>query len=103
MAGGLGSCTNDSLAFAGSSITNYWTTRATFFTIRNSAQQVDLVAATTGQNCTEDEAFAIDVDATLEVPDHVTWEDYEGKTCAPMASATPAPTPCQVKIDSAAA
>ncbi|KAI4685535.1 uncharacterized protein J4E84_006263 [Alternaria hordeiaustralica] len=96
-------CTEDSLAFLGDGITGNGTSRITMFTINNSGKVVDPVPATTNQNCTNSEAIVINVDDTLAVPDFITWEDYDGKTCASMASTTPAPTPCQVKFDSAAA
>lgn len=96
-------CTEDSLAFLGSGLTANWTSSITMFTINNSGKVVDPVPTTTNQNCTNGEAVVINVGDTLEVLDHITWEDYGGKTCASMASTTPAPTPCQVKFDSAAA
>ncbi|KAH6879075.1 hypothetical protein J4E91_007059 [Alternaria rosae] len=100
---GWNSCTEDSLAFLGGGLAANRTSRSTFFTIKSSAPELDLVAATKNRDCTDNEAVAINVDATLAVPDFITWEDYDGKTCASMAATTPAPTPCNVKIDAVAA
>jgi hypothetical protein len=97
------SCTESSLEFAGTGIATNRTSHATWFAIKNAAHEIDLVDATANRVCKDEEAVAINVAATLEVPDHITWKDYGGKTCASMASTTPAPTPCQVKFDSAAA
>jgi hypothetical protein len=100
---GWDSCTEDSLALSRlDGITTNRTTHSTWFTIKNSTQDVDLVAATTNRNCTENEGVSISVATTVPVPKQVTWEGVSG-ACASLASTTPAPTPCQVKIDSAAA
>jgi hypothetical protein len=80
------------------------TSRWMVFTTKASGKEVDLVAATTNRNCSEDEGVAISIAATLSVPYNVDWEYNNGNgTCASMASTTPAPTPCQVKFDSIAA
>ncbi|KAF1835103.1 hypothetical protein BDW02DRAFT_579077 [Decorospora gaudefroyi] len=71
------------------------------FTIDKSGQEVDLVAATTNRNCTQDEAY--DIDGTAVAINVPTTLVYGGTTCASMASTTPAPTPRQIKFDSAAA
>ena len=87
------------------------TARTIMFTIKNSAQEVDLVAATNNRNCSEEDAVVINIDRTLEVPS-IHW-DGVGGICASVASnasnasttplTTPTPTPCQVKFDSAEA
>lgn len=64
------------------------------FTIKNGGQPADLVAATAGNKaCPEQLGLAVNI-TTLEVA---------GETCGVMASTTPTPSPCQVKIDSAVA
>ncbi|KAF1939520.1 hypothetical protein EJ02DRAFT_513825 [Clathrospora elynae] len=73
------------------------------FAIPASMQDALFLAATMNRNCTDNKAVTIPIGGTLEVPDHVTWESYAGKTCACTASTTPAPTPCQVKFNSATA
>ena len=101
---GWDSCTEESLGLTGGgTISKRTDGRGVWFTTENSAPKVDLVAATTNRNCTEDEGVTVNVKTTLNVPDGVEWEGYGGKTCASMASTTSAPTPCQVKFDSAAA
>jgi hypothetical protein len=96
------SCTEDSLGiFLGKNIIRNESRHSTRFTIKNSAQNVDLVAATTDRNCSENEGVAISIATTLPVPEGVEWDG--GRTCASLSPTTPAPTPCQVKFDSAAA
>ena len=70
------------------------------FTTKNSAQEVDLVAAT-NKDCAEAIGFAVNVTNTLKVPGNVRWDG--GEMCAVVESHTPIPNPCGAKIDSAAA
>jgi hypothetical protein len=102
---GWNSCTQDSLdGMHGEPIRTNITSRWMVFTTKASGKEVDLVAATTNRNCSEDKGVAISIAATLSVPYNVDWEYNNGNgTCASMASTTPAPTPCQVKFDSIAA
>jgi hypothetical protein len=102
---GWDSCTQDSLVKVyDEPIRTNITSRWMVFTTKASGKQVDLVAATTNRNCSENEGVAISIAATLSVPYNVDWEYNNGNgTCASMASTTPAPTPCQVKFDSIAA
>ncbi len=72
------------------------------FTTKNSAQEEDLVAATNNNNnCPEDIGFAINVTNTLKVPADVRRDG--GETCVVVASSTPTPGPCRVRINSTAA
>ena len=72
------------------------------FTTEESAQPVDLVAATTDKACPEELGVAINVtDETMQVPG---WADWNGgDTCAVVASSTPMPVPdpCRVQVNSA--
>ncbi|KAJ5781134.1 hypothetical protein N7457_006294 [Penicillium paradoxum] len=81
------------------------TTWSTWFTIQESAQKVDLVAATANKSCPEEFGVVIDVtDKTMKVPWNVKWSggDYTNDTCAVVAAnstATHLPDPCRVQID----
>ncbi|KAJ5793097.1 uncharacterized protein N7503_009075 [Penicillium pulvis] len=84
------------------------TTWATYFSIDNSAPQVDLVAATANEMCTNEYGMIINVsDKTLKVPSSVEWsaKAWNNNTCAVMANSTSTstPDPCRVHIDKAAA
>ncbi|KAJ5684483.1 uncharacterized protein N7477_000828 [Penicillium maclennaniae] len=84
------------------------TTWATYFTINDSAPQVDLVAATVTKTCPDEYGMIINVsDKTLKVPSSVEWsgKNWNNDTCAVLANSTSAPTPdpCRVHIDRAAA
>ncbi|KAI9040040.1 uncharacterized protein KD926_008603 [Aspergillus affinis] len=70
-------------------------TWSVLFTIKDSAQKVDLVAATANKTCPKELGTAINVTGQMTL--------RNGNTCAVVASSTPTPTPdpCQVKIDSA--
>jgi hypothetical protein len=99
---GWDSCTEDSLSqFGGDPLVGNYTGSSILFTTKNSAQDVDLVAATKNTNCSEDTGVAINITDTLNVPARVDW--YGGETCAVVSSSTPTPAPCRFKIDSAAA
>jgi hypothetical protein len=96
------SCTeNTTIMPAGNHLFNYDISRYVMFTTKNSAQEVDLLAATTDRNCSENEGIAISVATTVPIPEGVSWD--QGSICASVASTTPAPTPCRVKFDSDAA
>jgi hypothetical protein len=102
------SCTEDSLNSSlrgyGKPITTNRTSRGLMFTINNSGRKVDLIAATTNRNCSDSEGVAISIATTLPVPENFDWDFANGnnRTCASMASTTPAPTPCRVQFDSTA-
>ncbi|KAK4107829.1 hypothetical protein N656DRAFT_792898 [Canariomyces notabilis] len=80
------------------------TNRAIKFTIEDGGQAVELVAATDNdKSCDEEFGVSINVtDKSMEVPSS---RNFDGGTCAVLASSTPtvSPHPCQVQIDSAAA
>lgn len=61
------------------------------FTIKDSAKQVDLVAATANKTCPKELGTAIKITGQMTLSN--------GDTCAVVASSTPTPDPCQVKID----
>ncbi|KAJ6131369.1 hypothetical protein N7523_001829 [Penicillium sp. IBT 18751x] len=90
------------------SIVHNKTTWATYFTINNSAPEVDLVAATVTKTCPDEYGMIINVsDKTLKVPSSVEWsgKNWNNDTCAVLAhsTSTPTPDPCRVHIDRAAA
>lgn len=96
------SCTPDPRAFWGkhSIMTNH-SASGFLFTTKRSAQAVDLVAGTGGNNCSEDAGVTFEIKDIVDVPTRVNWDG--GDTCAVLSSSTPAPKPCRVKIDPAAA
>lgn len=97
---GLDSCTEDSFStFGDNRLAANYTSGFVIFTTKGTAQEVDLVSATS--NCSGDAGATINITSTLDVPARVDWDG--GETCAVVASSTPAPDPCQAKIDSAAA
>ncbi|KAF1952162.1 hypothetical protein CC80DRAFT_495497 [Byssothecium circinans] len=99
--------TEDSVAQASRDIQpkpliNNHTVLSTYFTIKNSAQGMDLVAASNNKTCPGDFGVAINVTNTLNfTPPAKYW--YGGDKCAVMASSFPTPNLYRVKIDSAAA
>jgi hypothetical protein len=96
------SCTEDSDPnIPGTMLLHNQARRNVIFTTKNSAQEVDLLAATTDRNCSENGGVAINIATTLPVPEGVSWD--QGSTCASVASTTPALTPCRVKFNSDAA
>lgn len=104
---GRQSCTDESLSspYAGNRITTNNTSWSVLFTTKKSAHEVDLVAATNdNKTCPEDIGVAINVTDTLKIPGSASAEwDGGGDRCAVVASSTPTPDPCRVKISSAAA
>ncbi|KAK4042735.1 hypothetical protein C8A01DRAFT_44229 [Parachaetomium inaequale] len=75
------------------------------FTTKNGAKKPDLTAATTASSgedtssCPNDQAFAFNITETRDSGDF-----FENRQpCAVLAETTPAPSPCAVTIDTAAA
>jgi hypothetical protein len=66
------------------------------FTTKKSAQEIDLVAATKDENCSEDQGIAINITETIEAP-----AAGGEKISAALVNSTATPNPCRVKIDSA--
>jgi hypothetical protein len=99
---GWANCTEDSLAKLGNDrLELHSSTSSTVFTTKDSAQEIDLSAATKQENCSEDIGFAFNITDTHKVPTGTEWAG--GDTCAAVAPSLPTPTPCQVRINSAAA
>ncbi len=97
-------CTQNSLADMVQGVeatTRHDMTRHTAFSTKNGSQAVDLVAATTNQNCSSLDGMVINIVNTVNIPSSV--EGNRNGTCAVMASTTPSPESCRVKIDAAAA
>lgn len=101
------SCTNDSLNSNPNNdgiITNS-SDNSLLFTTRNSAPEVDLVAATADNNDDDcgpaGSGTAVSVTDTLDVPSLVDWSG--GDTCAVVASPTSTLTSCHISIGSSSA
>ncbi|KAH0425190.1 hypothetical protein CcaCcLH18_11124 [Colletotrichum camelliae] len=78
------------------------TIRLITFTIKNAAQEVDLVSATNNDDvCLSAQGVAINITNTLEGPGMRWWG--VGDTCAIVASPTPTANPCEIKLESATA
>ncbi|KAF3805792.1 hypothetical protein GCG54_00005156 [Colletotrichum gloeosporioides] len=79
------------------------TIRLITFTIKNAAQEVDLVSATNKDDvCLSAQGVAINITDTVEGLLGRQWWGV-GDTCAVVASPTPTANPCQIKLDSATA
>ncbi|KAF4832282.1 hypothetical protein CGCTS75_v004522 [Colletotrichum tropicale] len=79
------------------------TIRLITFTIKNAAQEVDLVSATNKDDvCLSAQGVAINITDTVEGLLGRQWWGV-GDTCAVVASPTPIANPCQIKLDSATA
>jgi hypothetical protein len=104
-------CTEDSLA-------NYTFMRngsqhTTLLTIREGAQEVDLVSGTTDKSCSRQDGVVVNITNTLHIPSSAHREGHtdkwegQGDMCASTASSVPSsvPTsdPCRVSISPAAA
>lgn len=72
--------------------------RSITFTTSNSAPEIDLVAATDNKDCSEDLGVTVNVTETAEI---LFFENWSGGHSFPkVASSTPTPEPCRVKLDS---
>lgn len=99
---GWDSCTEESLDLVGNHrlVANY-SGDTIIFTTKKSSQEVDLVAVSNNQTCSESAGVTVNITNTLKVPAWVDWDG--GETCAVVASSTSTPDPCRVKIDAVAA
>lgn len=79
----------------------HWSANSLHFTTKESAQEVDLVAATENDKCSDDMGFAFNITDTYEAPLGADWAGND--TCGLVASPLPTPDPCRVKINSAVA
>ncbi|KFY29434.1 hypothetical protein V493_02374 [Pseudogymnoascus sp. VKM F-4281 (FW-2241)] len=77
---------------------NYTMQRITF-TTKNGAKMPDLTAATSPDSCANAHSLTCSITDTRDAGDNF----GNGRHCAILAEATPIPSPCAVKIDSAAA
>ena len=90
----VGSHRNDLLA-------DHWSAYSLRFTTKESAQEVDLFAATENNKCSDNMGFAFNITNTYEAP---LGADWAGKyTCGLVVSPRPTSDPCRAKINSAAA
>lgn len=67
------------------------------FTTKNGAKAPDVSTATSKETCSNSQGFAFKITQTLDSGD----EFDNGRSCAVLADITPAPSPCNVKIDAA--
>jgi hypothetical protein len=74
----------------------------TTLTIREGAQEVDLVAGTADESCDGQSGVAVNITNTIPIPDVVNWEG-QGDRCASTSDDVPKMEPCRVSIDAAAA
>jgi hypothetical protein len=69
------------------------------FTTKNGAKVPDLTAATAKDTCSNSQGFTFGITETLD--SGIRFDN--GRPCAVFADSTPTPSPCGVKIDTAAA
>ncbi|KAJ5320645.1 hypothetical protein N7508_000928 [Penicillium antarcticum] len=97
------SCAEDSTQY-GSKVVYNTTTKATWFTTKNSAPKLDPIAATANRTCLGQSGVAINVsDRTMYIPGEG-WSggQYTNHTCAVVAaSPTPTTNPCRSQIGNA--
>ncbi|KAK2875575.1 hypothetical protein FQN49_001599 [Arthroderma sp. PD_2] len=73
-----------------------------YFTTKNGAPSLDLVAATQDGICDKSEAHTLNITEVLDVPSGTRYYNNQ-PSCPLLSTITPIPNPCGAKIDSAAA
>ena len=100
-------CTEDSLA--NNIFVLNESQHTTTLTIRNDAQELDLVPGTTEKSCSGQDSVAVNITNTLHILSSAHWEgqtdkwEGQGDMCASTASSVPKSDPSRVSIDPAAA